>query len=174
MLPRKAPNDPETLPMGIQNQYVSCWTILGPFLEAHWGHVGFWKGPRGVHVIMQGHFGRRRVEWPRMAQNHQNGSKSPEWLKMTLKHFPWLYYMIICHVGPAWTLFRGPRGPHNGTKQHQNGLKWLKITRIAQNGTAWPQMTLKHFQWVYYMIICHVGPPWALFRGPRGPHNDPK
>ena len=22
-------------------------------------------------------------------------------------------------------------------------------------------MTLKHFPWVYYMIICHVGPPWG-------------
>ena len=100
MLPWEAPTDLKTLPMGILHDYMSCWTTLGPF--------GY------------------------------------------------------------------PRGPQNGPKQYQNGLKWLKITRIAQNGTAWPQMTLKHFQWVYYMIICHVGPPWALFRGPRGPHNGPK
>ena len=38
-------------------------------------------------------------------------------------------------------------------------------------------MTLKHFTWVYYMIWCHVGPPWGhsgihgghvgLWKGPR-------
>ena len=73
----------------------------------------------------------------------------------------------------CWTTlgpFGYPRGPQNGPKQHQNGLEWLKITRMAQNGTAWPQMTLKHFQWVYYMIICHVGPPW----GHSGIHWGPK
>ena len=32
-------------------------------------------------------------------------------------------------------------------------------------------MALKDLTWVYYMIFCHVGPPWALFGGPRGPHN---
>jgi len=67
-----------------------------------------------------------------------------------------------------------PTGAQNGPKQHWNGPEWLKITRMAQNSTAWPQITLKHFPWVYYMIICHVGPPWALFRGPRGPLNGPK
>ena len=45
---------------------------------------------------------------------------------------------------------------------------------MTQNGTKWPQMALKHFRWEYYMILCHVGPPWALFRGPLGPHNGPK
>ena len=111
-------------------------------------------------------------KWPRMAQNHQNGSK---WHCMTLndpKHFPWVYSMIICHVGPPWALFRGPRGPHNGPKQHQP-----RMAQNHQNGSKCHCMTPndpKHFQWVYNMIICHVGPPWALFRGPRGPHNDPK
>ena len=99
MLPWKAPYDPKTLPMGLLHDYMSCWTTL----------------------------------WP----------------------------------------FRYPGGPQNDPKQHQNGLKWLKITRMTQNGTAWPQITLKHLPWVYYMIICHVGSPWALFRGPWRPHNGP-
>ena len=71
---------------------------------------------------------------------------------------------IIHDYMSCWTTlrpFRYPRGPQNGPKQHRNGPEWLKTTRMAQNGTAWPQMTLKHFRWVYYMIICHVGPPWA-------------
>ena len=39
--------------------------------------------------------------------------------------------MIICHVGPPWALFRGPRGPkmaQNSTKMAQN------ITKIALHG----------------------------------------
>ena len=31
MLPWKTPNDPKTLPMGILQDYKSCWTTLGPF-----------------------------------------------------------------------------------------------------------------------------------------------
>ena len=68
---------------------------------------------------------------------------------------------ILYDYMSCWTTlgpFGYPRGPQNGPKQHRNGLEWLKITRMAENGTAWPQMaqmTLKHFWRVYYMIICH-------------------
>ena len=52
-------------------------------------------------------------------------------------------------------------------------LRWPKIPPkwlfMAPNVLTWPQMALKHFPWVYYMILCHVGPPWGLFRGPLGP-----
>ena len=55
---------------------------------------------------------------------------------MTLKHFPRVYYMIIFHVGPPW----GHSGTHWGPKMAQNstknGIEWLKITRMAQHGTA--------------------------------------
>ena len=34
MLPWKAPNGPKTLPMGILQDYMSCWTTLGPFQRA--------------------------------------------------------------------------------------------------------------------------------------------
>ena len=79
--------------------------------------------------------------WPRMARHHQNGSK---WHCMTPndpKHFPWVYSMIICHVGPPWALFRGPRGPQNGPKQHQDGPKY------HQNCSSWPQMSLHDPKW---------------------------
>merc|ERR1712173_448451 len=39
----------------------------------------------------------------------------------------------------CWTTlgpFRYPRGAQNGPKQHRNCVEWLKITRMAQNGTA--------------------------------------
>ena len=84
-------------------------------------------------------------------------------LPMGILHEYMLYWTTL---GP----FGYPRGPQNGPKQYQNGPEWLKITRMAQNGTAWPQMTLKHFPWVYYMNICHVGPPW----GHSGTHGGPK
>ena len=66
---------------------------------------------------------------------------SPEWLKlalhdpqmaqMTLKHFPWVYYMIICHVGPPWGLFRGPLGPRWPLKSPQGGPIWHIIMFFA-------------------------------------------
>ena len=68
----------------------------------------------------------------------QNGTA---WPQMILKHFPWVYYMIICHVGPPLALFRGPRGPQNGPKQHQ---KWPFMTK---NGPSWPQMALHDPKW---------------------------
>ena len=114
----------------------------------------FSPGPTGIK-------GATDQMLPWKAQNY------PKTIPMGILHD---YMSCWTTLGP----FRYPRGPQNGPKQHRNGPEWLKITRMAQNGTAWPQMTLKHFPWVYYMIICHVGPPWALFRGPRGPHNGPK
>ena len=41
---------------------------------------------------------------------------------------------------------------------------------FTQPGPERPRMTLKHFTWVYYMIWCHVGPPW----GHSGTHGGPK
>merc|ERR1712016_449585 len=61
----------------------------------------------------------------------------------------------------CWTTlgpFRYPRGPQNGPKQHRNGLEWLKITIMAQNGTALPQIaqiTLKHHHHVSHHHYHH-------------------
>ena len=88
---------------------------------------------------------------PRMAQNHQNGSKCHCMTPNDPKHFQWVYNMIICHVGPPWALFRGPRGPHNGPKQHQkwpfmtaNGPKTLLMGIIYDIMSCWT--TLGPFQ----------------------------
>ena len=44
-----------------------------------------------------------------------------------------------------------------------------KLIFMTPNVPTWPQIAQIHFPWVYYMILCHVGPPWGLFRGPLGP-----
>ena len=65
--------------------------------------------------------------------------------------------------------FRYPRGPQNDPKQHQKGLEWLKITRMAQNVTAWLQMTLNtsngYITWLYVMLD-HPGPFSEAHGGP--------
>ena len=50
---------------------------------------------------------------------------------MTLKHFPWVYYMIICHVGPPW----GHSGTHGNPKMAQN---CTEMAQMAQNYHAGP------------------------------------
>ena len=66
MLPWEAPTDLKTLPMGILHDYMSCWTTLGPF--------GYPRGPNMAQTA---------PKWPKMARNHQNGSKwhcmTPKW-----------------------------------------------------------------------------------------------
>ena len=78
------------------------------------------------------------IHWDKRSYGPDYAVNRPQ---MTLKHFPWVYYMIICHVGPTWTLFRGPRGPHNGPKQHP---KWPFMTK---NGPSWPKMSLYEPKW---------------------------
>ena len=80
----------------------------------------------------------------------------------------------------CWTTlgpFRYPRGPQNGPKQHQNGLEWLNITRMAQNGTAWPKMTLntshEYITWLYVMLD-HSGPFSEAHGGPKMAQNSTK
>ena len=108
----------------------------------------------------------------------QNGTAWRQMAQMTLKHFPWVYNMIICHVGPPWALFRGPRGRIMAEISTKNGPLWPKMALydqkwpfMTQNIPAWPQMALKHFSWVYYMILCHAGLPWGHFRSPHGPRG---
>ena len=69
---------------------------------------------------------------------------------MTLKQFPWVYYMIICHVEPPWGhsgTHGGPKMAENSTEMAQNGSKspeWLKITRMAQNDPKTLPMVILH------------------------------
>ena len=86
----------------------------------------------------------------------------PKTLPMGILHD---YMSCWATLGP----FRYPRGPQNGPKQHRNGPEWLKITRMAQNGTAWPQMTLNtshgYITWLYVMLD-HPGPFSEAHGGP--------
>ena len=58
----------------------------------------------------------RDQKWPFMTQNVS------VWPQMALKHFPWEYYMKLCHAGPHLGLFRGPLGPCRPLKRPQGGL----------------------------------------------------
>ena len=62
-------------------------------------------------------------KWCRLAQNHQNAC--PQMAQMILKHFPWVYYMIKCNVGPPWAF---------------SEANWSPIM-VAQNSKKWPFMT---------------------------------
>ena len=147
--------------MGILHDYMSCWTTLGPF-----------RYPQGPQNGPKQH--QNGLEWLKITRMAQNGTA---WPQMALKHFHWVYYMITCHVGPPWALFRGPRGPNNGPKQHQKGLEWFKITKMAQNVTAWPQMTLNtsiwYITWLYAMLD-HPGPFSEAHGGPIMARNSTK
>ena len=61
----------------------------------------------------------------------------PERPQMTLKHFPWVYYMIICHIGPPW----GHSGAHGGPKWPKTSQKWPRMAQNHQNGSKWHCMT---------------------------------
>ena len=50
---------------------------------------------------------------------------------MTLKQFPWVYYMIICHVGPPWALFRGPHLVRSSFYPSGAGWKWVKNRKMG-------------------------------------------
>ena len=84
----------------------------------------------------------------------------------------WMIWKKIKKIGEA--LYRGPQGPiwpKTASKMALYDQKWPSMT---QNSPAWPQMALKHFSWVHYMILCHAGLPWGLFRGPHGPRGSLK
>ena len=77
---------------------------------------------------------------------------------MTLKHFPWVYYMIICHVGPPW----GHSGTHGGPKMAQNSTKMAQnITKIALHGPKCPYMTLNGPKTLAMGILHKILSYWA-------------
>ena len=100
-------------------------------------------------------------KWPFMTQNVH------VWPQMALKHFPWVYYMILCHAGPPWGLFRGPGGPCGPLKRPQGGPIWHIIMYYAPEkcfmaiwghaGTFW---VMKGLHWS--IILGHEEPFWAM------------
>ena len=77
---------------------------------------------------------------------------------MALKHFPWVYYMILCHAGPPWGLFRGPGGPCGPLKRPQGGPIWHIIMYYTHENCFRATWT----------IWGHAEPS----SGPRGPSED--
>ena len=128
---------------------------LGAFSEAHWGHVGLWKGPRvvqydkiscismqsvsGPFVVIQGHFGSWRA--------------------------------IFGHEGPFLVLFWplwGPRGP---LKRAQGGPTW----HIIMLYTHWKCLgsfgvMQWHFEpfWWFWAILGPFGAVLGHFGAPVG------
>ena len=149
MLPWKAPNDHKTIPMGILYDYMSCWTTLEPFR--------YKRGPKNG------------------AKQHKNGPKSPEWLTMALYDPKWPLNTSHGYIIWLYVMLDHPRAiqvPTGAPKWPKTALKWPKMAQNHQNGSKWHCMTPndpKHFPWVHNMNICHIGPPWTLFRGLRGP-----
>ena len=129
---QNGPNGPKTLPMGILHDYMSCWTTLGPFQRP----TGAPKWPKTSPW-----WPRISPKWPFMTPNVHT------WPQTALKHSPWIYYMILCHFGPLWGLLRGPWGPQNSPKQHQNGPLWPKMVIHDpkwpfNEETSWPKISL--------------------------------
>ena len=61
--------------------------------------------------------------------------------QMTLKHFPWVYYMIICDGGLPWGhsgTHGGPKMAQNSTKMAQNGSKSPESLKMALHDPKWP------------------------------------
>ena len=97
-----------------------------------------------------------RINWAfagSLSEPHSFGSFSPPlarcymhlWFRwkapqMTLKFFPWVYYMIICYVGPAW----GHSGTHGGPKMAQNSTK--KAENVSKS-PEWLKMALHDARW---------------------------
>ena len=118
--PCMTPNGPKTLPMDILHDYMPYWTTLGPF-----------QRPKGVQKLP-----KTSPSWPNISPKLIFMTPNvPTWPQIAQIHFPWVYYMILCHVGPPWGLCRGPREPQIGPKQHHNGPSW---PNMAIHDPKWP------------------------------------
>ena len=104
----------------------------------------------------------------------QNGTAWRQMAQMTLKHFPWVYNMIICHVGPPWALFRGPRGRIMAENSTKNGPLWPKL---AIHDPKWPCMTPNGPKTLPMDILHDNMPYWTTlgpFQRPKGVQKLPK
>ena len=108
------------------------------FVEAHFEPIFTW------------------IHWDKRSYGPDYAVNRPQ---MTLKHFPWVYYVIICHVGPPW----GHSGTHGGLKMAQNS------TIMALHDQKWPFMTrnglCKGLRVVQHdKLLCNI--PMASVLGP--------
>ena len=92
---------------------------------------------------------------------------------MTLKHFPWVYYMNICHVEPPW----GHSGTHGGPKMAQTALKWPRMAQNHNNGSKWDCMTPNDPKTLQMGILHDYMSCWTNlgpFQRPSGAQKLPK
>ena len=140
-------------PKKFQNRALRGFCTICIFVFFHW----FSLGPTGIKGATD-----QMLPW-----------KAPNDLKTLPMGILHDYMSCWTTLGP----FRYPRGPQNGPKQHQKGLEWLKITRMAQNVTAWLQMTLNtsngYITWLYVMLD-HPGPFSEAHGGPIMAQNSTK
>ena len=102
---------------------------------------------------------------------------------MTLKHFPWVYYMIICHVGPSWGhsgidggLILAQNSTNNGPSWPKTAFHDQKRPFMAQIVLVWPQNGLKTFpMWILHDVVscCTTLGPFqrstgAIWKRPQG------
>ena len=132
--PCMTPNGPKTLPMDILHDYMPYWTTLGPF-----------QRPQGVQKLP-----KTSPSWPNISPKLIFMTPNvPTWPQIAQIHFPWVYYMILCHVGPPWGLFRGPLGPRWPLNRPQGGPIWHIIMYYA------PEKCLR-------AILGHAGTFWVM------------
>ena len=67
----------------------------------------------------------------------------PEWPQVILEHFRWVYYMIICQVGPLWGHLGTPGGPKTAPKLTYNGPKSSEWHCMTPNGPSCPNTVLR-------------------------------
>ena len=124
--PHKAQNGPSDSKTCLIHDYISYWATLGPFKYPRGPQNGPKqnqngpKSPKVVNMVPQG------PKWPHKAQNGPSDSKT------CLIHDYMSYWATL-------GTFSGPRGLYYKPKQHQNDLKWPKITL---NGPALPKIII--------------------------------
>ena len=84
----------------------------------------------------------------------------------------WVYYTVIRLIGPSW----GHLGAHQGPKGPILGpLGEIAPQALWRSGGA--PKTSNQLLWVYYTVICLIGPSWGhlgAHRSPKGPILGPK
>ena len=92
-----------------------------------------------------------------------NGPNDPKTLLIGILHD---YMSCWTTLGPFQRPTGAPRWPKASPRRPKISPKWPFMTPHVP---TWHQMALNPFPRVYYMILCHVGPPLGLCRGTLGP-----
>ena len=135
-----------------------CYERLVFIHDQHWFCIILWPLPKTAPKMVL-----CDQKWPSMTQNVS------VWPRMVLKHFPWEYFMKLCHAGPPWGLFRGPLEPRWPLNRPQGGPIWHIIMYYApakclrailgHAGTFW---VMKGYFGSWRDILGHEGIFWVM------------